>query len=54
MFETKIFFKGSHEGIGHALLSFVRDGEPLGRVQKPRWPLGNELLAIAVGRLMNI
>lgn len=43
MFETEISFEGGQECVGHALLSFVRDGEPLGRVQKPRWPLENEL-----------
>lgn len=41
-------FKGSQEGISHALLSFVRDREPLGRIQNPYRPLVQALSASAV------
>lgn len=48
MLETEIAFEGSQEGIGHALLSFVLDGEPVRRIQKPCRPLDKMLLATAV------
>lgn len=41
-------FEGGQEGIGHALLSFVRDREPVCRIQNPCRPLDQGLLAIDV------
>lgn len=49
-------FEDGQEGISHALLSLVSDGEPVGRIPDRSRPLDQGLLAIAVkeGAIMKV